>query len=126
MVINEDGFTYEDFSKRLTDKEKAIMLELFKGMNEDNLVYLYQKSKREDSLITRISGLLGITNKTVQNSISKILAKQDDMRYFLYATGSGVKGEYFISPELVLKNKHNYETIYRSIIPKLGNLADRV
>jgi len=56
--------------------------------------------------------------------LSSILKKQDEMRYFLYPTGSKIKGEYFISPELALKDNMYYEDIYTSIIPKIQKRRD--
>ena len=121
MVICEDTFVYEDFRNKLVDTEVKMMLELFKYMTEDNLLYLYQKvSQRNISkVISQIADNLCISEKTVQNRISSVMRKQDEMRYFMYSTNSKIKGEYFINPNLALKNEEAYETIYKSIIPKL-------
>lgn len=121
MVIKEDSFTYEDFRDKLVDTEIKLMLEIFKYMTEDNLIYLYQRvSKRINKTVIEQIGInLCITPKTVQNRLYSILKKQDEMRYFLYPTESKIKGEYFISPELALKDNMYYEDIYTSIIPKI-------
>jgi hypothetical protein len=121
MIIYEDTFVYEDFRNKLVDTEVKMMLELFKYMTEDNLLYLYQKvsQRNKSKIIEQVADNLCISEKTVQNRISSVIRKQDEMRYFMYGTKSKIKGEYFINPNLVLKNEEAYDVIYRSVIPKL-------
>jgi len=125
MLINEDGFTYKAMMEKLTTDEVKLMLKLFEYMTDDNLLYLYQKvSKRINiPIIEKIAKDLGITKKTVQNMISSITAKQEDVRYFITKTASSIRGEYFISPELAVKQKQFYETIWRNIVRKLEKEA---
>ena len=125
VVINEEGFTYKAMMEQLNEHEVKLMVKIFEYMTDDNLIYLYQRvSKRVAlSIIEQIAWDLRITKKTVQNMVSSILAKQEDMRYLMYKTASPIKGEYFISPHLALKRKDCYETTYKSIITKLESEA---
>ena len=125
MIINENSFTYQDMLIVLSDKEIKLLLELIRFMNDDNFIYLYQKSQRKRPTIDLLVLSLGISRKTIQNLISSILDKQYEDRYFLVKVQSGIKGEYFISPELVVKQKHCYETIYREIVPKMKKQLDK-
>ena len=128
MVINEEGFTYKAMMEQLNEHEVKLMLKIFEYMTEDNLIYFYQRvsTRVKHPIIEQIARELSITKKTVQNMISTILSKQEDARYFIYKTASPVKGEYFICPELALKAKGYYETIYKSTLPKLEKEAGNV
>ncbi len=119
MILKETTFTHEAFKDKLTNAEINTYLELATHMSEDNLLYLYQKSKRHETTIEQVANKLGVTKAVIQDRLSFIIKKQDTLNYFIYRVKLGIKGEYFFSPELVLKHEHNYETIYRSIIPKL-------
>jgi len=125
MIIFEDTFVYADFRDKLVDKEVKMMLELFKYMTEDNLLYLYQRVSKRNSnkIIAQVADNLCISEKTVQNRISSVISKQDEMRYFMYGTKSKIKGEYFINPNLALKYKDAYEVVHKSVIPKLEREA---
>ena len=125
VVINEEGFTYKAMMEQLNEHEVKLMVKIFEYMTDDNLIYLYQRvSKRVAlSIIEQVAWDLRITKKTVQNMVSSILSKQEDMRYLMYKTASPIKGEYFISPHLALKRRDCYETVYRSVIAKLEREA---
>lgn len=119
MIIKENTFTYQDMMNLLSDAEIKLLIELAKYMTDDNLLYLYQKPQRGKATIDRIALDIGISRKTVQNTISSIIAKQDEMRYFMFKVPSKIKGEYFISPELFLKEYFHYDIIYRETIPRI-------
>ena len=123
MILKEDTFTYKNFKELLSNEEVNTYLELARYMTEDNLLYLYQKSQRHEAVIDRIAKTLGVSRKTIQNRISSIIKKQHENRYFLYKPNSTIKGEYFLSPELVLKDYRYYDIIYKEILPKLEKEA---
>jgi hypothetical protein len=125
IIIAKDSFTYQDMRYLLSDSEKALVMELLKFMNEDNFVYLYQKPQCKKRIIDQIAGSLGITAGTVESMISRILKKQNELRYFFYYTGSGVKGELFVSPELAVSTEEAYDRIYQQIIPKLKFIKEK-
>ena len=117
MILKQDTFTYEDMVSLLTSAEVKTLLEIIKHMNEDNLVYLYQG---KPSVVDKITVSLCVSRATVQNRVSSIISKQDEMRYFLYKVNTGIKGEYFISPHLALTSYAAFDTIFSEIIPVLG------
>ena len=121
MIINEESYTYQDFTNKLTSSERDLMVKIFSIMNEDNLMYLYQTVSKRDNrrYIDKVAEELNVTIKRVQNMISDITAKQDTDRYFIYKTNSSIRGEYFINPNLALKSAGCYDEIYKSVIPKL-------
>ncbi len=121
FIVWKGNYTYQDFIDKLTSTEKEVMSHIFSHMSDDNLLYLYQEKSQRDkrSIIEIIAYDMNVDKRHIQNKIYSIIKKQDEDRYFIYATKSKIKGEYFISPELALKDEEHYETIYRSIIPKL-------
>ena len=123
MILNTDSFTHSDFKDLLSSAEVNTYLEIAKHMTEDNLVYLYQKSQRKPAIIDQVADRLGITKGTVQDRISSIIGKQDDMRYFMYKVDAGIKGEYFLSPHLVLRYGDCYDRIFDIVLPSMEDYA---
>ena len=122
-IVYTGRFTYKEFIEKLSNSEQALMHHLFKHMTEDNLLYLYQKpSNRKKPIIEQLMKELGLSKETIQNKISKIV-KYGPKNYFIQAIKGGPKGEYLVSPELAVKSSIAYETIYRSIIPRLEKQA---
>ena len=121
MIIHEDNYTYSDFDKLLSSSEKELLFKIFEHMTEDNLLYLYQTISKRDNrrYIDKIAEEMDIGVRRVQNMISKIMSKQHVDRYFLYKTKSGIRGEYFINPFLVVKRSKLEGQIFKSIVPKL-------
>ena len=119
MILNTESFTHDDMKRLLTNAEVNTYLELAKHMTDDNLLYLYQKSQRKPAAIDQAAAVLGISRSTVQDRISSIISKQDNMRYFMYKVNNGIKGEYIMSPELVVTSGDCYDRIYDMIIPAI-------